>query len=112
VKELFTSKEFEWFSKNAYNVSLKYCAEMPPDLLVKLLSCCTEVGLFFADCATNTDKLQFIKLLRGKDQSDTEGDLCLRLVFCEFLAACTYTTLARAEDNTQLSVSHRCLRPR
>ncbi|KAF1852174.1 SPO22-domain-containing protein [Cucurbitaria berberidis CBS 394.84] len=84
AQQLFTAQEFEWFSKNAYNMSLKYCAEMAPNLLVKLLNSCTE----------------FIKLLKGQNQSGAEGDLCLRLVFCEFLAACTYTTLARAEDNT------------
>ncbi|CAN9168411.1 unnamed protein product [Alternaria alternata] len=82
--------EFEWFSKNAYNISLKYCAEMPPGSLVRLLSCCIE----------------FIKLLKGKTQPEADGDLCLRLVFCEFLAACTYTTLARAEDNTEQSIHY------
>lgn len=34
-----------------------------------------------------------------------EGDLSLRLVFCEYLAACTYTTLARAEDKKEEHVS-------
>ncbi|KAI4944815.1 hypothetical protein J4E91_008503 [Alternaria rosae] len=90
AKELFTAVEFEWFSKNAYNMSLKYCAEMPPGLLVRLLGCCTE----------------FIKLLKEKTQLDSDGDLCLRLGFCEFLAACTYTTLARAEDNTKQSIGY------
>jgi hypothetical protein len=82
---------------------------MPPGLLVKLLHCCTEVGLPHFPSASNADKPQFIKLLKWKDQSNTEGDLCLRLMFCEFLAACTYTTLARAEDNTQQSVGHASL---
>ncbi|KAI4712219.1 hypothetical protein J4E89_002485 [Alternaria sp. Ai002NY15] len=90
AKELFTAVEFEWFSKNAYNMSLKYCAEMPPGLLVRLLGCCTE----------------FIKLLKEKTQPNPDGDLCLRLVFCEFLAACTYTTLARAEDNIKESIGY------
>ncbi|RMZ74395.1 transcription factor [Pyrenophora seminiperda CCB06] len=89
TKELFTPVEFEWFSKNAYNLSLKYCAEMPPNLLVRLLSCCTE----------------FLKLLKEKDKS-SHGDLCLRLVFCEFLSACTYITLARAEDNIEQSTQY------
>jgi hypothetical protein len=77
---------------------------MPPARLVKLLSCCTEVGLSIRFEVGNADKSQFIKLLKEKDQS-TEGDLCLRLVFCEFLAACTYTTLARAEDANEQRVS-------
>ncbi|KAH8730487.1 meiosis protein SPO22/ZIP4 like-domain-containing protein [Phaeosphaeriaceae sp. PMI808] len=85
MQQLFNPQEFEWFSKNTYNLSLKYCAEMAPIHLVRLLNTCIE----------------FIKLLKEQSTLGNEGDLCLRLVFCEFLAACTYTTLARAEDNTE-----------
>jgi hypothetical protein len=50
---------------------------------------------------------QFINLL--KDQEGNEcaaaADLGLRLAFCEFLTACTYTTLARAEDTQETLVS-------
>lgn len=51
--------------------------------------------------------LQFIKLLREQQSEDpalTE-DVGLRLAFCAFLAACTYTTLARAEDKKETHVS-------
>ncbi|KAI0588960.1 SPO22 domain-containing protein [Pyrenophora tritici-repentis] len=89
AKELFTPVEFEWFSKNAYNLSVKYCAEMPPSLLVRLLGCCIE----------------FIKMLKEKNKH-SHGDLCLRLVFCEFLSACTYTTLARIEDSIEESTQY------
>ncbi|KAH7090298.1 meiosis protein SPO22/ZIP4 like-domain-containing protein [Paraphoma chrysanthemicola] len=89
-QQLFTQKEFEWFSKNAYNLSLKHCAEMAPNHLVKMLNACTE----------------FIKLLKDQDQAGQEGDLCLRLVFCEFLAACAYITLARAEDNMEACLQY------
>ncbi|XP_014560370.1 hypothetical protein COCVIDRAFT_89663 [Bipolaris victoriae FI3] len=85
AKELFTDVEFQWFSKNSYNLSLKYCAEMPPAHLIRLLDCCVE----------------FIKLLKEKGSSNTSSDLSLRLLFCEFLAACTWITLARAEDNVE-----------
>ncbi|KAL6711348.1 sporulation-specific protein 22 [Coniothyrium glycines] len=85
AQQLFTVQEFEWFSKNAYNLSLKYCAEMSPMSLVRLINSCIE----------------FIKILRDVDTTSAEGDLCLRLVFCEFLAACAYTTIARAEDNIE-----------
>jgi hypothetical protein len=44
-QRLFTVQELEWFSKNSYNMSLKYCAEIPPQNLVRLLEVCTEVGL-------------------------------------------------------------------
>jgi hypothetical protein len=50
-------------------------------------------------------EIQFIKLIQEHNKSGTEGDICLRLVFCEYLAACTYTTLARAEDSIEICVS-------
>ncbi|KAF2281473.1 SPO22-domain-containing protein [Westerdykella ornata] len=84
--ELFTASEFEWFSKNSYNLALKYCAEMQPGHLVRLLSTCAE----------------FIKLL--KDTGNPDPDLPLRLMFCDFLSCCAYTTLARAEDNVKDSL--------
>lgn len=58
---------------------------MSPNHLVRLLNACVE----------------FIKIMKEQEDSDSTGDLSLRLVFCEFLAACTYTTLARAEDNIE-----------
>ncbi|OAK98096.1 SPO22-domain-containing protein [Phaeosphaeriaceae sp. SRC1lsM3a] len=90
AQQLFTAQEFEWFSKNSYNLSLKYCAEMSPSHLVRLLGVCTE----------------FIKLLKEQDNTNSSSYLSLRLVFCEFLAACTYTTLARAEDNTEICLQN------
>ncbi|KAH7398979.1 meiosis protein SPO22/ZIP4 like-domain-containing protein [Phaeosphaeria sp. MPI-PUGE-AT-0046c] len=90
AQQTFTPQEFEWFSKNAYNLSLKYCAEMSPSHLVRLLGVCTE----------------FIKLLKDQDSTNNGGCLSLRLVFCEFLAACTYVILARAEDNAEISLQN------
>ncbi|PVH94353.1 SPO22-domain-containing protein [Periconia macrospinosa] len=84
-QDQFNLSEFEWFSKNTYNWSIKYCAEMQPTSLVRLLNVCIE----------------FIKLLRHHGHSEGDIDLSLRLMFCEFLVTCTYTTLARAEDNVQ-----------
>ncbi|KAF1997925.1 SPO22-domain-containing protein [Amniculicola lignicola CBS 123094] len=90
AQQLFTSAEFEWFSKNAYNLCLKYCAEMDPEKLVRLLNVCIE----------------FIKLLIEAGESEDKSDLSLRLMFCHFLAACAFTTLARAEDNNQDRCQH------
>lgn len=44
-KELFTPQEFEWFSKNAYNLSLKHCTELEPQILTRLLDSCIQVRL-------------------------------------------------------------------
>ncbi|KAF2463463.1 SPO22-domain-containing protein [Lindgomyces ingoldianus] len=85
AQQLFNPSEFEWFSKNAYNLSLKYCAEMHPRNLTRLLHACIE----------------FIRLLQEQGQSETNADLPLRLMFCHFLAACAFITLARAEDCIQ-----------
>ncbi|CAI6268821.1 unnamed protein product [Periconia digitata] len=81
----FNKAESEWFSKTTYNWSIKYCEEMQPEILVRLLKVC----------------IDFIKLLQEQDQSEDKIDLALRLMFCEFLATCSFTTLARAEDSIQ-----------
>lgn len=103
AKQLFTSQEFEWFSKTAYNLALKYCTDMAPVNLVKLLNTCIEVNLHLSDVAI-PDYPQFIKLLEETQESDTKDDLSLRFVFCEFLLACTHTTIARAEDRIEVWV--------
>ncbi|XPS72064.1 sporulation-specific protein 22 [Ascochyta lentis] len=89
-QQLFTGRELEWFSKNSYNMSLKYCAEVMPQSLVRLLNVCAE----------------FIRLQKEQDHSEAAADLGLRLGFCEFLAACTYTTLARAEDDQEAHLQY------
>ncbi|KAF2741108.1 SPO22-domain-containing protein [Polyplosphaeria fusca] len=90
AQQQFTSAEFEWFSKNAYNISLKYCTELQPQHLNKLVECCIE----------------FIKLLEEQVQPDDHTDLFLRAMFCHFLAACSSITLARAEDNIESCLQH------
>ena len=47
---------------------------------------------------------QFISLLENQEQAEPDADLPLRMMFCNFLSACAFTTLARAEDNIQASV--------
>ncbi|OCK77725.1 SPO22-domain-containing protein [Lepidopterella palustris CBS 459.81] len=90
AQQQFTTSEFEWFSKNSYNLSLKHCAELHPQKLTRLLNACA----------------QFITLLKDQDQDEANDDLNLRLMFCDFLAACAFVTLARAEDNIQASLQH------
>ncbi|KAF2712150.1 SPO22-domain-containing protein [Pleomassaria siparia CBS 279.74] len=90
TQQLFNSSEFEWFYKNAYNLSLKHCAEIHPSLLVRLLETCIE----------------FVKILQCEHRPEDDNDLPLRLLFCDFLAACAFATLARAEDNIQVCLQH------
>jgi hypothetical protein len=44
----FTQQDLEWFARSAYNLSLQYCSEISPDILVKLLGVCIEVGFWKA----------------------------------------------------------------
>ncbi|KAL5459232.1 hypothetical protein PMIN06_002899 [Paraphaeosphaeria minitans] len=85
-REQFNNGEIEWLSKNSYNLAIKYCAEVPPTDLVRLLGACIE----------------FIKILKDHHSpQDKVDDLCLRLMFCHYLSVCAFTTLARAEDSMQ-----------
>ncbi|KAK7183868.1 hypothetical protein PSPO01_10204 [Paraphaeosphaeria sporulosa] len=90
-REEFNNWEIEWLSKNSYNLAVKYCAEVPPNSLVRLLSACIEL----------------IKILKDHHHAqDTADDICLRLMFCHYLLVCTFTTLARAEDSMQDCIQH------
>lgn len=48
-------------------------------------------------------ELQFIELLDKEDQLQGKETL-IRRIFCDFLSACAFIALARAEDNIQVSV--------
>ncbi|KAK4996267.1 sporulation-specific protein 22 [Elasticomyces elasticus] len=82
--------ELQWFSKQAYNTSLKYCVEMRPEHLVRMLSA----------------GIKFIDLLRKETSLHPAEDPSLRLLFCHFLCATALTALARSEDNTENSLQH------
>ncbi|KAF2497692.1 SPO22-domain-containing protein [Lophium mytilinum] len=87
--EHFTPVEFEWFSKISYNLALKHCTEIHPEYLTRILGAC----------------MKFILLVRDQKISEKEDEqqMTLRLLFCDFLSACAYVVLARAEDNLQAS---------
>lgn len=40
----FGSTEIEWFTKNSYNLALKYCADLVSEDLERLLTGCIEVS--------------------------------------------------------------------
>lgn len=40
----FSVSELDWFSRNTYNISLKYCGDLRPDSLARLLRCCIQVS--------------------------------------------------------------------
>ncbi|KAL2351922.1 meiosis protein SPO22/ZIP4 like-domain-containing protein [Cryomyces antarcticus] len=86
----FNIVELQWFSRNSYNLCLKYCSEIHPGTLIRLLRSC----------------IQFAELLQKDFPHDPSDDPALRLLFCHFLAASACIVLARAEDNIELSLQH------
>ncbi|KAJ4356283.1 sporulation-specific protein 22 [Didymosphaeria variabile] len=90
-RQQFNVGEIEWFSKNSYNLAIKYCAEVQPTSLVRLLTACIE----------------FVKLLKDFNHAqEKDGDYCLRLMFLHYLSVCAFTTLARAEDSMQACIQN------
>jgi hypothetical protein len=60
----FTQQDLEWFARSAYNLSLQYCSEISPEILVKLLGVCIEVGFWKATLVltlTSPSSLRFSK---------------------------------------------------
>ena len=39
----FSNPEIAWFSRNSYNLALKYCGELHPQCLLRLLFACIQV---------------------------------------------------------------------
>lgn len=88
----FCPKELDWFSRNAYNLSLKHCTDFHPEHLSRVLSTC----------------ITFIDLLLADESrpKDNDGSLELRCLFCHYLATSALIVLARSEDNIELSLQH------
>lgn len=88
----FSTAELDWFSRNAYNLSLKHCTDFHPSHLSRLLAVC----------------ITFIDLLLADEScpKDSDGSLELRCLFCHYLATSAFIVLARSEDNIELSLQH------
>ena len=72
--------EMQWWSKNAYNLSLKFCGHVHPVLLCRLLAACTT----FVDHLPNDGGVMH------------DDDLKRRKMLCHFLAASALVVLARS----------------
>jgi len=81
--------EIQWWSKNAYNLAVRLCADVHPDYLISLLSVCTK----FLECYPNDG---------GTMHQD---DLIHRKALCHFLSTSALIVLARsAEEGTEYSL--------
>ncbi|KAK5116066.1 hypothetical protein LTR85_009348 [Meristemomyces frigidus] len=74
--------EIQWWSKNAYNLALRLCADIHPEYLVRLLTVCVH----FLECYRNDGGLM---------HSD---DLIRRKCLCHFLSTSALIVLARSGE--------------
>jgi hypothetical protein len=65
-QQLFTQQDLEWFARSTYNLSLQYCSEISPEILVKLLGVCIEVGLWKATLVLTLMPSSSLKFSRVK----------------------------------------------
>ena len=74
--------EIQWWSKNAYNLSLRLCGQAHPEHLVRLLSVCTK----FIDCYPNDTGPMHRNNLQN------------RKLLCHFLSTSALVVLGRSND--------------
>ncbi|RYP34710.1 hypothetical protein DL767_004156 [Monosporascus sp. MG133] len=88
AKKLFAINELDWFCKNAYNIGLENTSSWHPRYLVRLFRCC----------------LAIIAEYPKDIGAQASGDLALRGMFCNFMAAAAFVCLARSEDNVEVQL--------
>ncbi|KAI9844559.1 MAG: hypothetical protein M1837_005518 [Sclerophora amabilis] len=81
----FTVEELNWFSRNSYNLALKWCTEWDPDKTLSLLR----------------SSIKFIDLFPKDMSADDLAELSLRRTFCDFVCASLLIVLARSEDTIE-----------
>jgi len=85
---LWTVPELDWFSKNSYNLAMKYISSWKPQHLLRILICC----------------IAFIDRYPDNVAAQMSEDLSLRKMFCEFSAATALVALARGQDDKKASL--------
>ncbi|OBT96970.1 hypothetical protein VE01_05545 [Pseudogymnoascus verrucosus] len=83
--KLWTIQELDWFSKNAYNLSLKYSSEWHPEQVLQIIQSC----------------IKFASLYPKDIDNATSNDVTHRHIFCDFLSVILLVSVARAEDNIE-----------
>jgi hypothetical protein len=75
--------EIQWWSKNTFNIALRYCTEMPPDHLIRLVRACNQ----FLECYPDDNGLMH------------HDDLIQRKQICHFICASAFTALGRTSND-------------
>ncbi|CAL3972847.1 unnamed protein product [Diplocarpon coronariae] len=86
----WTIDELHWFSKNSYNLAMKNLANWAPPQMLRLLVCC----------------IGFIDQYPKDINQQTNEDLSLRRMFCDFTAATALVGLARGEDDIEIQLQN------
>ncbi|OBT49348.1 hypothetical protein VE00_00485 [Pseudogymnoascus sp. WSF 3629] len=83
--KLWTIQELDWFSKNAYNLSLKHSSQWHPEQVLRIIQSCIEFASLYPKDIDNA----------------TSNDVTHRHIFCDFLAVILLVSVARPEDNIE-----------
>lgn len=75
--------EIQWWSKNAYNIAVKLCAQVNPEYVLRMLEVCTK----FMDCYPNDPDLVL------------QDGLEKQRLTCSFLSATALIVLGRASED-------------
>ncbi|KAK6535452.1 hypothetical protein TWF694_001910 [Orbilia ellipsospora] len=82
-KSLWNTDEYDWFSRNSYNLALRALQHWPVEYALRFAQLC----------------VQFIQLYSAETCSEEEKEnLALRQSFCDYICASTCVALARKED--------------
>ncbi|KAK6504736.1 hypothetical protein TWF481_006675 [Arthrobotrys musiformis] len=90
-KSMWSTDEYDWFSRNSYNLALRALQHWPPQYALHFSQLC----------------VQFIKLYPPEvcSEEDVEN-LNLRRSFCEYICASTCVALARKEEKMEDQLQH------
>ncbi|MCJ1227176.1 hypothetical protein MMC12_003831 [Toensbergia leucococca] len=83
TSHLFSQAELDWFSRNSYNLALRFCTSWSPSQTLRLLQACLKVG--------------FIDLYPPDMNANLRADLSLRRLFCDYLSCSLFVVLARSD---------------
>ncbi|KAF3188557.1 hypothetical protein TWF106_008818, partial [Orbilia oligospora] len=86
LKSMWSTDEYDWFSRNSYNLALRALQHWPPQYALHFSQLC----------------VQFIKLYPSESCSEEElENLNLRRSFCDYICASTCIVLARGHEKME-----------
>lgn len=105
ANNLFSLTELDWFSRNTYNLALKFCTIWTPEQTLRLVQSCLKVSRAVLELSILMIT-QFIGLYSATTDPNMTTDLSLRRLFCNFLCGSLLIMLARCEDKIENQLQH------